>query len=163
MNDKTNTIAIYSGSFDPMTNGHIDIVERSAKIFKQLHIVVLNNPKKQYLFTSTQRKKMIAEAVEHLPNVLVTTYDGLVVEAAKALNACVIIRGLRAITDFEYEMQMASANKMLNPDIETFLLMTSNEFSFLSSTVVKEIATFKGNISRLVPKHVQKAVEAKYE
>ncbi|MGL5915311.1 MAG: pantetheine-phosphate adenylyltransferase, partial [Culicoidibacterales bacterium] len=161
MNDKTNTIAIYSGSFDPMTNGHIDIVERSAKIFKQLHIVVLNNPKKQYLFTSTQRKQMIAEAVAHLPNVLVTTYDGLVVEAAKALNACVIIRGLRAITDFEYEMQMASANKMLNPDIETFLLMTSNEFSFLSSTVVKEIATFKGNISRLVPKHVQKAVEAK--
>ncbi|MGL4973200.1 MAG: pantetheine-phosphate adenylyltransferase [Culicoidibacterales bacterium] len=163
MNKKTKTTAIYSGSFDPITNGHIDIVERSAKIFEQLHIVVLNNPKKQYLFTSAERKQMIAQAVSHLTNVSVSTYDGLVVAAAKSLEACVIIRGLRAITDFEYEMQMASANKMLDPNIETFFLMTSNEFSFLSSTVVKEIATFKGDISRLVPLHVQKAVEAKYE
>lgn len=163
MTTTANKIAIYSGSFDPITNGHIDIVERAAKIFTELHVVVLNNPKKSYLFSSDERKAMISQAISHVPNVHVSTYGGLVVHAAKAHNACVIIRGLRAITDFEYEMKMASANKMLDPEIETFFLMTSNEFSFLSSTVVKEIATFKGDISKLVPKHVKEAVEAKYE
>lgn len=163
MSKVANKAAIYSGSFDPITHGHLDIVERAAKIFEKLHIVILHNSKKQYLFTSEERQTMIEIAVAHLENVTVSIHNGLVVNAAKELDASVIIRGLRAITDFEYEMQMASANKMLNPEIETFFLMTSNEYSFLSSTVVKEIAIFKGDISKIVPKHVEVAVMKKYE
>ena len=115
-----NQIAVYSGSFDPITNGHLDIIERTAKIFGEVHIVILHNPKKTYLFSREEREALISKAVTHLSNVTVSNYDGLVVHAARMKQASVIIRGLRAITDFEYEMQMASANKMLDSEIETF-------------------------------------------
>ncbi len=146
--------AIYPGSFDPVTLGHLDIIERASKIYDELIVGVLGNNTKSPLFSSEERVNMLKEVTKHLPNVKVMAYSGLLVEAAREHNINVIVRGLRAITDFEYELQMAQANRTLNKDVDTMFLTTSVEYSFLSSTTVKEIAHFGGDISKFVPECV---------
>lgn len=155
-------IAICSGSFDPITLGHLDIIKRGAKIFDELLVVVLNNPAKNSLFTVEERMELISQVIANIPNVKVDSYDGLLVDYAKLKNANVILRGLRAVSDFEYEMQISSVNKTLSSDIETFFMMTKNNYSFLSSSVVKEVAKFGGDISKFVPPSVEKAIVQKY-
>lgn len=147
-------IAIYPGSFDPITLGHIDIIQRGSKLFERVVVAVLRNPNKTPLFTVQQRLEQIRQSVQHLPNVEVDAFDGLTVNYAQMRRAGVLLRGLRAVSDFETELQMAHTNKTLSTQIETVFLATSNEYSFLSSSVVKEIARFGGSIDHLVPPHV---------
>ncbi|MDJ0615678.1 MAG: pantetheine-phosphate adenylyltransferase [Calothrix sp. MO_192.B10] len=147
-------IAIYPGSFDPVTLGHLDIIQRSARLFDHVVVAVLRNPNKTPLFTVQQRLEQIRLSTKHLPNVEADAFDGLTVNYAKMRQAQVLLRGLRAISDFEVELQMAHTNKTLSTQIETVFLATSNEYSFLSSSVVKEIARFGGSVDHLVPAHV---------
>ncbi len=147
-------IAIYPGSFDPVTLGHLDIIERGSRLFTQVVVAVVRNPNKTPLFTVQQRLEQIRHSTKHLPNVEVDAFDGLTVNYAHMRQASVLLRGLRAISDFEVELQMAHTNKTLSTDIETVFLATSNEYSFLSSSVVKEIARFGGSVDHLVPPHV---------
>ncbi|WP_461811298.1 pantetheine-phosphate adenylyltransferase [Faecalimonas sp.] len=153
--------AIYPGSFDPVTLGHMDIIKRSSKIVDELIVGVLKNNAKTPLFSVEERVRMLREATKELKNVKVVEFEGLLVDFAKAMDAKVVIRGLRAITDFEYELQMTQTNHKLEPDVETLFLTTSIEYSFLSSTTVKEVATFGGDITQFVPKVVVKAIEEK--
>ncbi len=146
--------AIYPGSFDPVTLGHLDIIERASQIYDELIVGVLGNNKKSPLFSSEERVNMLKEVTSHLDNVKVIAFDGLLVDAAKEYDVHVIVRGLRAITDFEYELQMAQTNRTLNKDVDTMFLTTSVEYSFLSSTTVKEIAHFGGDVSKFVPECV---------
>ncbi|MEM7726259.1 MAG: pantetheine-phosphate adenylyltransferase [Cyanobacteria bacterium P01_A01_bin.45] len=147
-------IAIYPGSFDPITLGHLDIIKRGSVLFDQIVVAVLRNPNKTPLFSVQQRMEQIRLSVRDLKNVEVDTFDGLTVNYAQNKQAKVLLRGLRAISDFEVELQMAHTNKTLSKDIETVFLATSNEYSFLSSSVVKEIARFGGSVNHLVPSHV---------
>ncbi len=147
-------IAIYPGSFDPVTLGHLDIIQRSARLFDHVIVAVLRNPNKTPLFTVQQRLEQIRLSTKNLPNVEADSFDGLTVNYAKMRHAGVLLRGLRAISDFEVELQMAHTNKTLSTQIETVFLATSNEYSFLSSSVVKEIARFGGSVDHLVPAHV---------
>ena len=147
-------IAIYPGSFDPITLGHLDIIQRSSRLFEQVIVAVLRNPQKIPLFTVEQILEQIRQATKHLPNVEVDSFDGLTVEYAQMQQAQVLLRGLRAVSDFEIELQMAHTNKTLSTQIETVFLATSNEYSFLSSSVVKEIARFGGSVNHLVPPHI---------
>jgi len=147
-------IAIYPGSFDPITLGHLDLIQRSSRLFEQVIVAVLRNPNKVPLFTVEQRLEQIRLATKHLPNVGVDSFDGLTVEYAQMQQAQVLLRGLRAVSDFEIELQMAHTNKTLSTQIETVFLATSNEYSFLSSSVVREIARFGGSVDHLVPPHV---------
>jgi pantetheine-phosphate adenylyltransferase len=147
-------IAIYPGSFDPITLGHLDIIERGSRLFNQVIVAVVRNPNKTPLFTVQKRLEQIRQSVKHLSNVEVDAFDGLTVNYAHMRQASVLLRGLRAISDFEVELQMAHTNKTLSTDIETVFLATSNEYSFLSSSVVKEIARFGGSVDHLVPSHV---------
>jgi pantetheine-phosphate adenylyltransferase len=156
-------LAVVPGSFDPITNGHLDIINRGAAIFGEVNVVVLNNSSKQSLFTVEERMKLIEDATAHLPNVKVETFSGLLMDYAASVKANAIIRGLRAVSDFEYEMQITSMNRLLNPEIETFFIMTKNQYSFLSSSIVKEVAKYGGDIGKLVPQHVEKALMAKYD
>ncbi|EAC3131145.1 TPA: pantetheine-phosphate adenylyltransferase [Listeria monocytogenes] len=160
MGDK---IAVIPGTFDPITNGHLDIIERAAKIFDVLYVSVLNNSSKKPLFTIEERMEMIRQVTAHLPNVQVESASGLTVDYAATRGATAIVRGLRAVSDFEYEMQIASMNRTLNADIETFFVMTNTKYSFLSSSMVKEVAQYQGDISELVPKIVNKQVQAKFK
>jgi pantetheine-phosphate adenylyltransferase len=144
-------IAIYPGSFDPITLGHLDIIERGCCLFDQVIVAVLNNPTKKPLFSVHQRIDQIRESTQHLPNLEVDSFNGLTVTYARLRDARVLLRGLRAVSDFEMELQMAHTNKTLSDDIETVFLATSNEYSFLSSSLVKEIARFGGPIDHLVP------------
>ena len=153
--------AIYPGSFDPVTLGHYDIIERSSKIFDRLIVGVLNNSAKSPLFSVEERVKMLKEVTKDLDNIRIVPFDGLLVEFASRMNAGLVIRGLRAITDFEYELQMSQTNHKLAPDIETMFLTTSLEYSFLSSTTVKEIATFGGDISQFVPETIERRIQEK--
>ena len=153
--------AIYPGSFDPVTFGHMDIITRSAKIVDELVVGVLNNSAKNSLFSAGERVSMLEEMTADLPNVHVVSFDGLLVDFARKIQATIIIRGLRAVTDFEYELQMAQTNRVLAPDIDTMFLTTSLEFAYLSSTTVKEVATFGGDISKFVPEFVSRAVYKK--
>jgi len=153
--------AIYPGSFDPVTLGHMDIIKRSCKIVDELIVGVLNNNAKTPLFSVEERVKMLREATKELKNVKVVEFEGLLVDFAKAIDAKVVIRGLRAITDFEYELQMTQTNHKLEPDVETLFLTTSIEYSFLSSTTVKEVAAFGGDITQFVPEVVVKEIEEK--
>ena len=153
--------AIYPGSFDPVTLGHMDIIKRSCKIVDELIVGVLNNNAKTPLFSVEERVKMLREATKELKNVKVVEFEGLLVDFAKAIDAKVVIRGLRAITDFEYELQMTQTNHKLKPDVETLFLTTSIEYSFLSSTTVKEVAAFGGDITQFVPEVVVKEIEEK--
>ncbi|PLR79180.1 pantetheine-phosphate adenylyltransferase [Bacillus sp. V3-13] len=155
-------VAVCSGSFDPITYGHLDIIRKGAKVFNQLNVVVLNNSSKKPLFSVEERILLIKEATKDIPNVHVESYQGLLVDYAKSVNAKVIIRGLRAVSDFEYEMQITSMNRVLNPDIETFFIMTNNQYSFLSSSIVKEVAKYDGHISELVPPVVEQALKDKF-
>ncbi|CBN58411.1 pantetheine-phosphate adenylyltransferase [Kamptonema animale CS-326] len=147
-------IAIYPGSFDPITFGHLDIIERGCKLFEQVIVAVLRNPNKSPLFTVEERIDQIRHSTQHLPNVEIASFEGLTVNYARIRQAKVLLRGLRVLTDFEMELQMAHTNKTLLGEIETVFLATSNEYSFLSSSVVKEIARFGGSVDHLVPKHV---------
>lgn len=147
-------IAIYPGSFDPITLGHLDIVERGCRLFDQVIVAVLRNPNKTPMFTMDQRINQIQQAIAHLPNAQVDSFHGLTVNYAQQQKAKVILRGLRVLSDFEMELQMAHTNKTLANGIETVFLATSNEYSFLSSSVVKEIARFGGSVDHLVPAHV---------
>ncbi|EAG6757023.1 pantetheine-phosphate adenylyltransferase [Listeria monocytogenes] len=160
MGDK---IAVIPGTFDPITNGHLDIIERAAKIFDVLYVSVLNNSSKKPLFTIEERMEMIRQVTAHLPNIQVESASGLTVDYAATRGATAIVRGLRAVSDFEYEMQIASMNRTLNADIETFFVMTNTKYSFLSSSMVKEVAQYQGDISELVPEIVNKAVQAKFK
>ena len=154
-------IAVCPGSFDPITNGHIDIIQRGAKVFDELHVVVLNNSSKNPLFSVEERIDLIRKVTSHIPNVKIDSFQGLLVDYAISVNADAIIRGLRAISDFEYEMQITSMNRVLNEQIETFFIMTKNQYSFLSSSIVKEVARYDGNISDLVPPVVEEALKNK--
>jgi len=155
-------IAIYPGSFDPVTNGHLDIIERASKIFPQLVVAVLSNPQKIPLFTLEERKEMLQKSTEHLPNVQIETFSGLLVRFARQKGCRIIIRGLRAISDYEYETQIAIINRKMAPEIETLFLPTSSEYSYLNSTVVKEIARFGGCLAKLVPPFVEKKLKEKF-
>ena len=155
-------IAIYPGSFDPITLGHIDIVERGAKLFDKVIVAVLSNPSKNPLFTVAKRIEQITECTRHIANVEVDSFIGLTVDYAKVRRAGVLLRGLRVLSDFEKELQMAHTNKTLNHDIETVFLATNKEYSFLSSSVVKEIAQFGGSIAHLVSNNVARDLQKKY-
>lgn len=147
-------IALYPGSFDPITKGHLDIIERGCRLFEEVIVVVLQNPGKTPLFSIPERIVQIEKSTRHLSRLKVESFDGLTVDYAKKRQARVLLRGLRVLSDFEKELQMAHTNKTLFNDIETVFLATSNEYSFLSSSLVKEIAKFGGSVDHLVPKHV---------
>ncbi|NMD71973.1 pantetheine-phosphate adenylyltransferase [Bacillus sp. DNRA2] len=155
-------IAVCPGSFDPITNGHLDIIIRGAKIFDEIYVSVLNNSTKTPLFSVQERIELIKKVTKDIPNVKVDAFDGLLVEYAKSVNANAIIRGLRAVSDFEYEMQNASMNRVLNDDVETFFIMTNNQYSFLSSSIVKEVAKYNGDIHELVPPVVAVELQNKF-
>lgn len=156
------SIAVCPGSFDPITNGHLDIIRRGAKVFDEIYVCVLTNSSKQSLFSMEERLELIESVTKELPNVKVDSYRGLLVDYAKEVNASAIIRGLRAVSDFEYEMQITSMNRVLDEEIETFFIMTNNQYSFLSSSIVKEVAKHKGDISELVPQEVEIALREKF-
>ena len=149
-----NSIAICPGSFDPVTLGHLDIIHRAATMFDILIVVVMTNSKKTSLFTPEERRDLILKTVRDIPNVEVDFYDGLLADYAKKRNACAIIKGLRAMSDFEYEFQMALTNKKLNPQVETLFLTTSAENMYLSSSMVKQIASMGGDITSFVPAEI---------
>ena len=154
--------AIYPGSFDPLTLGHLDMIKRSAKIVDELGIGALNNSAKNSLFSLDERVSMIKEMTESMPNVTVASFDGLLVDYMKEINATIIVRGLRAVTDFEYELQIAQTNHVENPEVETIFLTTSLQYSYLSSTIVKEFASYGGDISKFVPARFIDRIYEKY-
>ncbi len=156
-----NKCAIYPGTFDPFTNGHLDIVVRIHDLFERVVVAVADNPSKAPMFPIPERIDFIQEAVSNLPNVETDTFDGLLVDYAKEKPSKVIIRGLRAVSDFEYELQMALMNRWLSHEIETFFMAPNAEFSFLSSGLVKEVARHGGDIRNLVPECVNKALQKK--
>ena len=155
--------AIHPGSFDPVTLGHLDIIRRSASIADELIVGILNNKAKTPLFSVGERVRMLEEVTKDFPNVKIIPFEGLLVEFAKQMDAKVIVRGLSAITDFEYELQMSQTNQKIEPEIETLFLTTSLEFSFLSSTTVKEVASFGGDITQFVPEVIVKKIKEKIE
>lgn len=157
------TIAIYPATFDPITNGHVDIAARAAAIFDELIAAVYARPLKRLLFSAEERLAMTRQALKHLPNVSVESYDCLTVDFARQKEAQVMVRGLRVLSDFEWEFQLALTNRKLIPDIDTVCLMTSQEYSFLSSSVVKEVAMAGGCIDSMVPAHVASALKRKFE
>lgn len=153
--------AIYPGSFDPITNGHLDVIERAAKLFDEVIVAVAVNDQKQSLFTAEDRVRLIEEGVKDLPNVTVASFSGLLVEFARRQSANAVVRGLRAVSDFEFEFQMALMNRKLDEQIETIFLMPAEQYTYLSSRIVKEVSRFGGNIQPFVPECVQKALELK--
>ena len=156
------TRAIYPGSFDPATYGHLDIIKRAAELFDEVIVAVLNNSAKSPLFSVAESVNILEYITKDIPNVKVQSFDGLSVNFARSCEAKVIIRGLRAITDFEYELQMAQTNRVLAMDIDTMFLTTSLQYAYLSSTTVKEAASFGADISKFVPEYVVQRVEEKY-
>jgi pantetheine-phosphate adenylyltransferase len=155
------TRAIYPASFDPITFGHVDIATRAAALFDELIVAVYDRPSKSLLFSPAERWQMAREALADLPNVRVERYTGLTVQFARQRDACVIVRGLRVLSDFEWEFQFALNNRKLDSDVDTVCLMASQEYSFLSSSMVKEIAFANGDVSGMVPPHVAEALRAK--
>ncbi|HDI11460.1 MAG TPA: pantetheine-phosphate adenylyltransferase [Candidatus Acetothermia bacterium] len=156
--------ALYPGSFDPITFGHIDVIMRARKLFEPLIVAVVENPRKTPLFTVEERRRLVEEALQEMgiTDVQVITYSGLLIECAKSLGVDAIVRGLRATSDFDYEFQLALTNRDLDSDVETVLLMTAGKYSFLSSSIVKEVARYGGDVSKFVPKCVQLALERKF-
>lgn len=155
--------AIYPGSFDPVTFGHLDIIRRAASLVDELIVGVLNNNAKSPLFSVEERVKMLVEVTKDINNVKIVPFEGLLVDFANKMEADMVVRGLRAITDFEYELQMAQTNHKLSPSVETIFLTTSLEYSYLSSTIVKEVAVFGGDISQFVPEIVIDRIQEKME
>lgn len=153
--------AIYPGSFDPVTYGHLDVIKRSSKLVDELIVGVLNNKAKTPLFSVEERVKMLDEVTKDMPNVKIIPFEGLLVDFARKTGARMVIRGLRAITDFEYELQMSQTNHKMEPDVETVFLTTSLEYSYLSSTTVKEVAAFGGDISQFVPETIERRIQEK--
>ncbi|WP_416198080.1 MAG: pantetheine-phosphate adenylyltransferase [Sporanaerobacter sp.] len=154
-------IVIYPGSFDPVTNGHLDIIKRCSKKFDKVIVAILNNSSKKTLFTVEERTELLKKAVEKYDNVEIDDFSGLLIDYAKERNVTTMVRGLRAVSDFEYEMQMALVNKKLYGDIETLFMVSSGEYAYLSSSIVKEVAMFDGDVSCLVPNVVEKALKEK--
>ncbi len=155
--------AIYPGSFDPLTFGHLDIIERSSRLVDELVVAVLINSAKNSLFSINERVSMIKEAICDIPNVSVESFDGLTVDFAREREANMIVRGLRAVTDFEYELQIAQTNHIMNTEVDTIFLTTSLQYSYLSSTIVKEVASYGGDISKFVPAFIAERVYDKYK
>jgi pantetheine-phosphate adenylyltransferase len=154
-------IAIYPGSFDPLTNGHVDIIRRGSRLFDRIVVAVLVNPGKSPLFTADERVELAREVFEHDLNVEVETFEGLLVEYARRRRASVIVRGLRAVSDFEYEMQMALMNRHLSPDLETVFMMPSEAYTYLSSRLVKEVFALGGPVEAFVPTAVERRLAQK--
>lgn len=154
-------IAVCSGSFDPVTYGHLDIIARGANVFDKVIVAVLINSKKNSLFSVEERVDLLRQATADMKNVEVDSFDGLLIDYMNKKGAQVIIRGLRAVSDFEYEMQVASINKKLDENIETFFMMTNNQYSYLSSSIVKEVAKYKASVADLVPPIVEEALKRK--
>ncbi len=155
-------VAIYPGSFDPFTNGHLDILQRAAVLFDHVIVGVLVHPAKKCFFSPEERVEMISDVIKKIENVRAIHFNGLLVDFCRSTGSCAIIRGLRAVSDYEYEMQMFSVNNQLAPDLETVFLMSSPKFSFLSSSIAKEVARYGGDISGLVPEKVARAMHAKF-
>ncbi len=154
-------IAIYPGSFDPLTNGHLDLVERGAKIFDELIVAILRNPEKQALFSVEERRDMLETMTKRYKNVSVDTFDGLMVDYATRVGATAVLRGIRAISDYEYELQMALMNRKLEPRLETVFMMPAEAYSYLSSRLVREIASLGGSVRGLVPEMVEEKLHRK--
>lgn len=154
--------AIYPGSFDPVTFGHVDMIERSAKMVDELVVAVLINSAKNPLFSVKERVSMLEEITGYIPNIRITSFDGLLIDYARKVEASIIIRGLRAVTDFEYELQIAQTNRIVNSQVDTMFLTTSLEYAYLSSTIVKEVASYGGDISHFVPEQLVDRIYAKY-
>lgn len=154
-------IAIYPGSFDPVTNGHLDIIERTAEIFDKVIVAILINSSKTPTFTIEERIEMLKKSTEHIPNVEIEFFDGLLVNFVRKKGARVIVKGLRAISDFEYEFQMAMLNKSVSPDIETLFMMTNNKYSYLSSSIVKELGKLGASLDDLVPEVIMNKIKEK--
>ncbi len=154
--------AIYPGTFDPVTYGHLDIIQRSAKLVDELIVGVLTNIGKTPLFSPEERVAMLKDAVKDIENVKVMAFDGLLIEFAKKQKASFVVRGLRAVTDFEYELQLSLTNRVLSSEVDTIFLTTSLKYAYLSSSTVKEVAAFGGDISKFVPKKVAKKIEERY-
>ncbi len=155
-------VAVYPGSFDPLTNGHLDIITRSSKLFDKVIVAVLTNSAKKPLFSTEDRVKFIRRTTTHLPNVEATSFNGLLVQFAKENNCNVLIKGLRVVSDFEYEFQMALANKNQMPEVETMFLPTAQEYMFLSSSIVKELARYHGDLTGLVPPEIEQDILNKF-
>jgi len=155
-------VAVYPGSFDPVTYGHLDIIRRAAKQFDHLIVAVLNNTSKNPLFTVDERKALLSEVTGDLPNVSIDSFRDLLVRFMRSRDAQVIVRGIRSVTDFEYEIQLASTNHQLDSEIETIFMMTNPKYSYLSSSIVKEIAQFHGSVKDLVPPEIERALGGKY-
>jgi pantetheine-phosphate adenylyltransferase len=154
---------IYPGSFDPLTNGHLDVIQRAAKLFDRVIVAVAENESKHPLFTLEQRLTLVKKAVSHIPHAAADSFDGLLVEYAAAKKAQAIIRGLRAVSDFEFEFQLALMNRKLDERIETIFMMPKDTYTFLSSRIVKEIARLGGDVSAFVPAHVESALKKKLQ
>lgn len=161
--DRRMVKAVYPGSFDPVTYGHLDIIERASKVVDEVIVAVLVNSSKNPLFTMEERVQMLREAIAGFSNVRVEAFQGLTVDFARETGAKVIIRGLRAVSDFESEMQIAQTNHNLNPDVDTMFFTTNLEYAFLSSTIVREVASYGCDVSDMVPEGVQKMLQAKFE
>jgi pantetheine-phosphate adenylyltransferase len=153
---------IYPGSFDPLTNGHLDVIQRASKLFDRVVVAVARNESKHPLFTLEERKTMVRRAIRHLPNVEADAFTGLLIQYAERKRAQAVIRGLRAVSDFEFEFQLALMNRKLNERIETIFMMPKDTYTFLSSRIVKEIASLGGDVSTFVPAHVRTALLAKF-
>jgi len=154
--------AIYPGSFDPITNGHLDVLSRAARLFDEVIMAVAINQSKQVLFSVKERVELLKASCQHLPNVRVASFNGLLVDFARQSEAKAVIRGLRAVSDFEFEFQMALMNRSLEPELEALFLMPSEEYSYISSRMVKEVARLGGEVSRFVPKCVEDALKTRF-
>ena len=156
-------IAIYPGSFDPPTNGHLDVIERGSKIFDELIVAILRNPEKDPLFSVAEKRRMLESLTEGFKNVRVDTFEGLTVDYAARVKATAVLRGIRALSDYEYELQMALMNRKLQPDLETVFMMPAEQYSYLSSRLVREVAKLGGSIRDLVPETVERKLKEKLD
>lgn len=155
--------ALYPGSFDPLTNGHLDVIKRASAIFDELEVVIMTNPNKQFTFSVDERITMIKSIITKFPNVTVSAQSGLTVDYAQRVGASVLVRGIRAVMDYEYELQQATANMILNPKIETVFLLTHPQWSFLSSSVVKQVALNNGDLTGFIPPEIKDVILKKYK